>query len=218
MKRLGMGLEPAPIKNFPSFMEIAQKANASRISAAPRFWMECSYEPVAKSEDGNVWQIRGSGVKTLTEEEKFDTDGKKTGKKVKPNRFAQQWAKTMTKRFEELSAAEPAFRELRNVMDLSVIAAIIKSQGLGKKAGLEMPVILGTAKNKMPSYSVPKAVAAQCSFVRISKSWLVSASGGIQLDSWSVAKKTEDVAKIGEVAKLTEARGESWWWNAEAKN
>lgn len=217
MKRLGMGLEPAPIKDFPSFMEIAQKAKASRVSAAPRFWMECSYEPVAKSEDGNVWQIRGNGVKTLTEEEKFDADGKKTGK-GKQNRFAKQWADTMTERFEELAAAEPTFRELRNVMDLSVIAAIIKSEGLSKKVGLEMPVILGTEQHEMPSYSVPKTVPAQCSFARISKSWLVSASGGIQLDSWTVAKNTEAVAEVGEVAKLASKRGDNWWWNAEAKN
>ena len=214
MKRLGMGLEPAPIKNFPSFMEIAKKANASRISAAPRFWMECSYEPVAKSEDGNVWQIRGSGVKTLTEEEKFDSRGKKSGK-GKPNRFAKQWAQTMTERFEELAAAEPAFRELRNVMDLSVIAAIIKSQGLVQKVGLEIPAILGTEKHEIPSYSVPKVVPAQCSFVRIANSWLVSASGGIQLDSWSVAQNTEDVSEVGEVAKLAARVGDKWWWNGE---
>lgn len=218
MKRLGMGLEAAPIKNFPSFMEIAQKAKASRVSSAPRFWMECSYEPVARSEDGNVWQIRGSGVKTLTEEEKFNSDGKKTGEKVKQNRFAKQWADTMTERFEELAAAEPTFRELRNVMDLSVIAAIIKSEGLSKKVGLELPVILGTKDHKMPSYSVPKVVPAQCSFVRISNSWLVSASGGIQLDSWSVASKTESVAEVGEVAELASSTaGDSWWWNAAAK-
>lgn len=218
MKRLGMGLEPAPIENFPSFMEIAKKAKASRISAAPRFWMECSYQPVAKSEDGNVWQIRGSGVKTLTEEEKFDAQGNKAGKAAKPNRFAKQWAQAMTERFEELAAAEPAFRELRNVMDISVIAAILKSEGLVQKVGLEIPSILGTQKHKVPSYSVPKVVPAQCSFVRISDSWLVSASGGIQLDSWAVAKNTEAVAEIGKVAKLAAKAGDSWWWNAEAKN
>ena len=218
MKRLAMGLEPAQIDNFPSFMEIAKKAKASRISAAPRFWMECSYQPVAKSEDGNVWQIRGSGVKTLTEEEKFDSQGNKSGKATKPNRFAKQWAQAMTERFEELAAAEPAFRELRNVMDISVIAAIIKSQGLIEKVGLEIPSILGTENHKIPSYSVPKVIPAQCSFVRISDSWLVSASGGIQLDSWAVASNTEAVAEVGAVAKLAARVDDNWWWNTKVKN
>ncbi len=217
MKRLAMGLEPAQIDNFPSFMEIAKKAKASRVSAAPRFWMECSYQPVAKSEDGNIWQIRGSGVKTLTEEEKFDGQGNKTGKATKPNRFAKQWAQAMTERFDELAATEPAFRELRNVMDISVIAAIIKSQGLIEKVGLEIPSILGTKNHKIPSYAVPKVIPAQCSFVRISNSWLVSASGGIQLDTWAVAKNTEAVAEVGEIAKLAAKVGDNWWWNSKSR-
>ena len=218
MKRLAMGLDSAPIDNFPSFMEMAKKAKASRLSAAPRFWMECSYQPVAKSEDGNVWQIRGTGVKTLTEEEKFDANGNKSAKRAKPNRFAAQWAQAMTERFEELSAAEPAFRELRNVMDISVIAAILKSEGLIEKVGLEIPSILGSQNHKIPTYSVPKTIPAQCSYVRISGSWLVSASGGIQLDSWAVAKNTQAIAEVGEVAKLAAKVGDNWWWNSKAKN
>lgn len=214
MKRLGMGLERAPIENFPSFMEMAQRAKASKLKAAPRFWMECNYEPVAKSEDGLVWQIRGKGVKALTEEEKFGADGKKSGK-GKPNRFAKKWADTMTERFEELAAAEPAFQELRNVMDLSVAAAIIKSEGLIDKVGMEIPAIMGTSNVALtPSYSVPKVVPAQCSFVKISNSWLISVSGGIQLDSWGVAKKTETDSKINDIAKLVR-NSDKWWWNGE---
>jgi hypothetical protein len=216
MKRLSMGLEKAKIANFPSFMEIAQKSNVKNLTAAPRFWMECHYEPVAKDESGNVWQIRGQGVKTLTEESKFDQDGKKsqTGNQ---NRFAKQWADAMTERFEELSNAEPAFRELRNVMDLSVAAAIIRREGLATKVGLNMPEILGMANTSLstPSHAIPKSVPAECSFVRISQSWLVSASGGVQLDPWNVAAKTEsaDLGSVGQVAR-TKTR-DSWWWNGK---
>jgi hypothetical protein len=215
MKRLGMGLEKAPIKNFPSFMEMAQKAKAKNMKAAPRFWMECSYDPIAKSEDGNVWQIRGKGVRALTEESKFDKDGKRAGAK-KPNRFAMKWADMMTDRFEELSQAEPAFRELRNMMDLSVVSAIIKREQLSQKVGLQTPAILGLTNAAVtPSHAVPKVVPAQCSFVRITNSYLVSASGGVQLDSWGVAAKSEVVPGIGAVAKTAMNRtSESWWWNA----
>ncbi len=214
MKQLGMGIEKSPIDNFPSFMEMAQKANATNVKAAPRFWMECNYEPIAKSEDGNVWQIRGSGVKTLTEESMFDKDGKRSGAK-KPNRFAVKWATMMTERFEELSKAEPAFRELRNMMDLSVVAAIIRRENLSQKAGLETPAILGLTNAAVtPSHAVPRVVPAKCSFVRIAKSWLVSASGGVQLDSWGIAQNTQVVPTVGAIAKKATKNGDSWWWNA----
>ena len=215
MKRLSMGLEQAPISNFPSFMEMAQKANVKNLTAAPRFWMECHYEPVAKDEQGHVWQIRGQGVRTLTEESKFDQNGKKSQTGTQ-NRFAKKWADGMTERFEELSKAEPAFRELRNMMDLSVAAAIIRREGLADKVGMAIPSILGLTEASVstPSYSVPKTVPAECSFVRISQSWLVSASGGVQVDSWSVAEKTE-AANLGEVAKVaTNRTSDVWWWNA----
>lgn len=210
MKRLSMGLESSPINGFPSFMEMAQKANVRNMSSAPRFWMECNYQPVAKSADGNVWQLRGQGVKALTEESHFNKDGQReTGRA--PNRFAARWADTMTERFDELAAAEPAFRELRNVMDLSVVAAIIRREQLSEKVGLTTPAILGI---NTASYTVPKAVATQCSFVRIARSWLVSASGGVQINSWGVAEKTEVNPTLDRLAAMTTPTRDSWWWNA----
>lgn len=215
MKRLAMGLEPAPISNFPSFMEMAQKAKVKNMTTAPRFWMECNYDSIGKSADGNVWQIRGKGVKALTQESMFDKEGKRSiGEKQ--NRFAMKWADLMTDRFEELSKAEPAFRELRNMMDLSIVAAVITREKMSEKVGLETPAILGlTDAAVTPSRAVAKVVPAQCSFVRIANSWLVSASGGIQLDSWGVAQNSEVVADVAKVAAVAlKKTGDSWWWNS----
>jgi hypothetical protein len=215
MKRLSMGLEESPIDGLPSFMEIAVSKNAKRIRSAPRFWMECNYEPVAKSADGTVWQIRGQGVKTMTQESHFDKDGKRSTTK-KQNRFAVQWAESMTEKFEELSAADPAFAELRNVMDMSVIAAIIKGERLAESVDLEMPEILGMSNAvATPSWTVPKTVSTECSFVKLSGDWLVSASGGIQLDSWGVAENTETVGELAKLATKATPNKDRWWWNAK---
>jgi hypothetical protein len=214
MKRLSMGLEASPIEGLPSFMEMAAKKKVKSMKAAPRFWMECNYEPVAKTADGSVWKIRGQGVKTLTQETHFDSDGKsKTS--GKQNVFAVAWAELMTEKFEELAVAEPAFRELRNVMDLSVISAIIRKENLAAKVGLETPAILGlTDVMVTPSWTIPKSVSTQCSFVRVANSWLVSASGGIQLDSWGIAGNTETVPELAKVASnATTKTADRWWWN-----
>ena len=215
MKRLSMGLEEAPISGLPSFMEMAAAKRVKSMRAAPRFWMECNYEPVGVSEDGTVWQIRGTGVKTLTQESHFDKDGKREIT-AKQNRFAVKWAELMTEKFEALAAAEPAFRELRNVMDLSVIAAIIKQENLADKVNLQIPAILGlTDVAATPSWTVPKAVPTECSFVKLSGSWLVSASGGIQLDSWGVASNTQADEKLAAVSRQAMAKSvDRWWWNA----
>ncbi|MEZ6092809.1 MAG: DUF1598 domain-containing protein [Pirellulaceae bacterium] len=209
MKRISMGFEAAPISNFPSYLELVQQ-NGSVRNSEPRFWMECSYDAIAKSDDGRVWQINGSGVKTLTEEGVFAKTG--GDKKVKKNKLAEKWADSMTERFEELASADPLFRELRNVMDLSVVAALIAKEGLLGQGNVSAPIL--TDKNPSfatPVWNVPKKVASQCSFVRVTNGWAVSTSGGVQVDSWSVvANQKTDSALNDFGSKFEMAKGQVW--------
>lgn len=213
MKRLSMGLEAAPIDDFPSILEMAQKKDANHIgNMAPRFWMECNYEPIARNQEGTIWQIRGQGVKTMTEEQFVDRNGQ-FKKADKPNKFAQQWAETMTRRFEELSQAEPVFRELRNLMDMSVVAALISKEGLLDKAQIQIPCLDGSNQYvSTPSWQTPKTVPTSCSFVQTSRSWIVTASGGVLVDSWAVASQVE-VSTAASTVSLTR-NADRWWWNA----
>ena len=217
MKRLSMGLEAAPIKNFPSFLAMAKNANASRMNSSPRMWMECGYEPLAKSQDGLVWQIRNNGVKTLTENMRFGADGKAVAI-GKPNKLAQKWADMMTDRYDELAAAEPVFHELRNLMDLSVVAAIIRKHRMEEQVGLQLPAI----KNETQAISIgglntPKQIPSQSSFVHINNSWLVATSGGVAIDSWAAVENNVVDEKLGAVAAQAKAGNGKWWFNVAAK-
>jgi hypothetical protein len=216
MKRLSMGLDTAPIANFPSMLEMIQAKNAEIRTMSPRFWMECAYQPIAKSEDGMVWQIRGTGVKTLTEEAFATRTAANKDKAPKANKFASQWAEMMTERFEELAAAEPIFWELRNLMDMSVVAALIAKEELLVKANLDLAMINGSDNQvSTPTWNVPKTVPAQCSYVLTNRAWIVTASGGIQVDSWGVVAKTETVASLQKSGELALNRtADRWWWNA----
>ncbi len=216
MKRLSMGLEEAPINDFPSMLEMARRKDARFTKAAPRFWMECNYKPVAKTDDNTMWQIRGTGVKTMTEEQYFNKDGKRKAA-GKSNKFAKAWADAMTERFDELANAEPVFRDLRNLMDMSVAAAIIEREGLLSQVNLTLDSISGNREQmvSIPAWNVPQTVPAQCSFVQLSRSWIVTASGGVQVDSWSVAANAEIVPEISKIGMIAMDRtAERWWWNA----
>ena len=213
MKRLSMGLENTPVY-MPSLLEMAKVKDTKFRKMAPRFWMECDYQPVAVSDDGNVWQLRGQAVKTLTDEQYFDKDGNKKAKGAE-NRLAQTWAASMTDNFDRLSKDQPVFRELRNLMDMSVVAAIIKKDNLVEQLDMNLPGILGQEMISTPSWNIPQQVPTQCSFVKLTKSWLVTASGGVDVDSFAVAEKTEKVASLGEIAAIANKRSASnWWWNA----
>ena len=208
MKRLAMKLEPSPVKGLPSYLDLAKRQGAS---SNPRWWLACDYEPIARSEDGLAFEIRGSGVKAFTEDE-FVDDGKAKGT-GKTSPAAQQWADTFSEKYEELSTAEVIFGELRNIMDVSVVAALIEHHRLADKAGLSVPLFYEQQSDlAVQSWNAPKTVAPQCSFLKTRKGWMVTASGGVQVESWQVASKTE-VAPMADVHQSATPAGKSWWWN-----
>ena len=214
MKRLAMGLDRPNARNMPSILEMAQKANARRMQGAPRMWMECNYQPVATDEAKTIYELRGQGIKTLTENAMFDKAGQSKVVKKK-NKFAEKWADNLTERFEEVSQVEPVFRDLRNLMDLSVISAIISKNQMLEKMSLKIDAITGDAV-QMPSRPVPSSVPTACSFVNIKGSFIVTASGGVQVNSWAVAGNTEIDTKLAKKSAVVLASkdGNRWWWNA----
>ena len=214
MKRLAMGLQPTP-EYLPSIMEMAQKKGSAWRKLTPRFWMECNYEPVAVNQDKTIWKISGQGVCAKTEEEVVQQDGTRTAKQGKPNKLAKKWADQMTKRYEDLSKTEPVFRELRNLMDLSVVAAIIAKERLMKKADISAPAITGTEMVSLPKWNVPQTVPTQCSFMHMSNSLVVTTSGGVTVNSWAVASNVVASSKLnGFQDKAMNGKSERWWWNA----
>ena len=59
----------------------------------------------------------------------------------KPAAAAEKWASLMTEKYDELSTQETIFGELRNLMDLCVIAALLEKEGLWDRAGLKAPIL-----------------------------------------------------------------------------
>ena len=214
MKRLAMGLEQTP-EFLPSIMEMAQRRGSAWRQMTPRFWMECNYEPVAVNEDQTIWRISGQGVRAKTEEEILQQDGGRKAKQAKPNKLAKKWAEQMTKQYEQLSQVEPVFRELRNLMDLSVVAAIIAKERLMDKAEISAPAMTGTKTVSLPKWNVPQTVPTQCSFLHMSRSLIVTTSGGVVVNSWAVAGNTTADTKLNRFHnKAMESQSDRWWWNA----
>lgn len=214
MKRLAMDLQEAPIEDLPSFLDLmARRRTAISGNVMPRWWLACDYQPVAKSEDGLAYELRGQGVKAMTEDEFVSAIGTVEGT-GKVNPMAQAWADKMTERYDALSAAQPIFGDLRNIMDLSVVAALIETNGLLQQANLELPVLKGQEPLVGPSFPTPRQVSTQCSFTRVGRNWAITASGGVQVDSFGVVQKQQVDPMMAVVRSKADATGMGrWWWN-----
>jgi len=212
MKRMAMGFQSAPVPGLPSLLEMAQRKGKG-FNQDPRFWLQCSYESIKRSSDGNVWQIDGPGAKALTETQAAN------GSKAKDHPLAKQWAENMTEHFAALADADPVFAELQNVMDMAVVAAILRKHDLLVTAGLSIPTVSGENDQvPLPKWSVPETVSSQCSFVKIKNSWMITVSGGVQVDSWSVLDSVQIDDAVAEVAKRvsrTDEKNLVWWDSAK---
>ncbi|QDS95411.1 hypothetical protein FF011L_42070 [Roseimaritima multifibrata] len=213
MKRLAMDLVESPIPNFPSYMQMARNQNQSA-SSNPRWWMTTDYDALERTEDRLAWRISGQGVKTMTEIDRLKEDGQveQTGR---VDKTAQKWADRMTEKFGELASRKAVFGDLRNLMDLSVVATLITQERLAEISGCSLDGLNGTEPVvERATFQVPKAIEPQSSFVRGTKGWVVSTSGGVSVNAFEIVESQKIAANLEQVhQKSSRKASESWWWN-----
>ena len=213
MKRLAMGFESSPVDQMPSYLDMLKRNSGATQVTSPRWWMTTNYQPLLRSPDRLAWQIKGQGVKTLTEDSVLSARGER---KVleKPNRLAEQWADTMTENYDDLSSELPIFGQMRNCMDMAVLAALIANEGLFTVTDCDLNVLLDESRMRTPEFLVPTAVPSAASLVRGGRGWIVSVSGGVEIDAWSVVEDMQVDQGLADVyTKSTQVDSDSrWWW------
>ena len=83
----------------------------------------------------------------------------------------------MTANYEELSQQDAIFGQLRNCIDMAVLAALISKENLAEKSGWNMSLLVS---DELPveAYHAPQQVDSQASALRHKGDWIVSVSGG----------------------------------------
>ncbi len=208
MKRLAMGFEESPVADMPSFMDMLATSRGSQ-SATPRWWLAPKYEPLARDAEGLAWQLRGQGVQCMTEDDHFNAEGKRE-RSSKASGIAAKWANTLTERYTELADHDSSFGQLRNAMDLAVVAALLDKEGLLVKAGLELPKL--THEVALSEYPAPRESSSKANFVRRRGDFVISTSGGVQIVPWQLVEQIEEVATVGAVREKLAAPSGAWVW------
>ncbi|TWT83840.1 hypothetical protein CA13_53130 [Planctomycetes bacterium CA13] len=213
MKRVALALTPSNVRGLPSYLEMSQNSRHSA-TQNPRWWMACNYEAMVKSEDALAWKLTGQGVKTLTEQDVIAADGTVEGA-GRSDKIATKWAETMTDKYTELAKQMPVFGDLQSIMDMTVVATLISQEQLDVKAGIDMSTLQQqTDVVNLTSYAVPQSVDPQCSFIRGRSGWVVTASGGVDVNAFDVVRNQTVDAKVADTRQTALASaGERWWWN-----
>ncbi|MGD9646995.1 MAG: DUF1598 domain-containing protein [Pirellulales bacterium] len=211
MKCLAMNIEPSPVKGLNSYLHMA----SGRGSMMPRWWLEPDYDAIVRTDDALAWEIRGAGVKAVTEDSTVDAAGERT-RTGKKSPDAQRWADQFTRRYGEVARQIPVFAELSNVMDLAVVGAILAKDDLAARASCLLPTLTTADELPLAQLAAARQVDSRVSFFRKGNSWVVSASGGVVIHSWSALDKLtpDSDGKVSDLRDKSQAVADSaWWWN-----
>lgn len=212
MKRLGMALDSSPVPGLTSYLQMATTSGSGLQAVAPRWWLVPNYQPVLVDPDGLAFELRTGSVKCLTEDTVFAAGGAKSASGV-AGPAAQRWADMMTDKYDALAAREPVFAELQNVMDLAIVAALIKQENLAQKAGHDLPLLLDAKQLPNDELEAVKRTDSVVSMIPKGGRWIISASGGVQIDSWAAARNRETSPAVAKVRTSAAAQNDRWWWN-----
>ncbi len=210
MKRIAMNFDASPVRGLTSYLQMVKPG--ARTVLSPRFWLEPKYESLLRDDKGLAYELRGSSVKAMTEEDFVAASGN-VQHSGKSSPAAQKWADTMSAKYPELAVADPIFGQLQNCMELAVVGALVVKEQLTTKAGNSLPTLMESSDVKPEAFNTPKQVESKASVLKKGHNWVISASGGVAINSWGIADKVQKSDAVAAVREKTAADKATWWWN-----
>jgi len=223
LKRIALAHEPAPAKNLPSYLDLAEQTISGGPQRQHRWWFVGHFDAIRHTADKLAFEFEGSALRVDTAptqaRSKPDRDA------PKPSRAAKKFADLATRSIPELAAKIPSIAQLQNLVGLSVAAVLIRQQADAQRPGNgDVPWrpthFLDDAACPVERFAAPRQTAslANVRFVK-NQFWLFSISGGVAIDPQALADGEHLNPAVG--AQLQESRAASaapaqstrWWWD-----
>ncbi len=218
MKLIGIGkLEGG--KAIPSIFELLPKF--AKHEAMPldalRWWLTMKYDSILHSPDRQVYEIRGSSVRVLSEDQFVKADGTRiqTGKASPVN---QLFAKNFTDNYAELAKQDLVFAELQNVFDLGMVAALLQTEHLAQRVNWNFGSFAENGAYKAKTVAPAKSVESVINHrVYRGSDIVVQVAGGVRADILTAARQPELHRESGELKSVQPGKlpTDRWWWDAK---
>ena len=220
MKCIGMGIAD-PVDGMKSYLDTVKVGADGQVPpmSVLRWWFAMNYDPVAVSQNHEVFELRGVGAKVLSENQLMAAQGKRirTGKSEALNK---QFAASFSKQFQKISEKYPVYGELRNIFDLSMTLALIDKQSLLERSGWQPKLLLDPVTLQLPKVQVAAEVDTVANYRVINKKVIVAGvSGGVWVDSkkYLAIEPKEIAGNLSNVRPQKVAATDDdqpvWWWD-----
>ena len=217
MKLIGIGLERPPV-NIPSWVSRAKSSSIAR-NALQRWYFIPDYESVRVSEDDLAFELVGESVRLVSSDEMVTADGGRIAS-GQVDRASQVFTTTFTKKYPELASRSPVFAELRNLIDLSLVAAFIQRQDYYGQAHWTMELFSSEQEFPVENYTAPRQVETAVNAIWKGGRLLTPIGGGVLI---------QPLKALADGNQLTDDNGElkarrttvsldgledgQWWWD-----
>lgn len=217
MKLIGLGLEQTPTK-IVSYADKMSPSAAAKNSSL-RWWFKPSYDCVRVTADQNAMQLVDGAVKLVGEDEKVNADGSRKGTGGM-NPASKAYCNSFTNNYEILARKVPLFGQLRNVMDLSLVACFIQQADLYEKSGWALDLFGDETKFPIENGPAPTQVEPVVNTILRGGYFMAPVGGGVNIQP-RVAFSSEHV-RTDEDGSIDSARKNAlnlevgagqWWWD-----
>lgn len=214
MKLIGIGLETPPLR-MNSYLDLVSGGVHSTLQ---RWWFTPNYECLRLTPDHLACEFVGQGVQLQSENKVIGPDGQLLAA-GQPNRLSDLFTDGFTKKFPDLAARSPVFFQLRQVIDLTVLAAWLQQQQVYEKVGWRPGTFAREQAFAVNAHPTPRTVPAAVNVVWKGSRMIALAGGGVAIRAEEALTKERLLPDEGGRVQRTRAQTREdipagrWWWD-----
>jgi hypothetical protein len=216
MKLIGIGLESPPVE-MPVWAEKVKPQSVDR-NALIRWFFTPDYQRISVNHDETAMQLVGDGVKLITEGERVARDGSR--EEASADRAAQNYARVFTEKYSEIAERVPVYGQLRNLIDMAIVAAFIKEMDYYGKSGWKASIFGDESKLPVEVHNAPLQVEPMVNGFYKGHRFSTPIGGGVSIQP-QLALNADNL-QIDDVGTVEQARAavtldhltdRQWWWD-----
>jgi hypothetical protein len=217
MKLIGIGLEAPPVR-IPSYVAKASPRSVAR-NALQRWYFTPNYDCVRVSDDEFAMELDGDGVKLISENQFVQENGIRSVSGT-VDRASEEFVRTFTQKYGELAKKEPVYAQLRNLIDMSIVAAFLQQYDYYGQANWNLDTFGNEQQFPIETYPEPTQVETAVNAIWKGSTLMTPLGGGVNIQP--MVALSSDRLTVDEEGELEELRQQTeieqvdksrWWWD-----
>jgi hypothetical protein len=215
MKRIGIGVEPPPVK-MTTFLSALQSPQQGTLQ---RWWFTPDYKCIRLADDKLAAELVGEGVQLQAEDKLIGDDGSLAAAGAKPNKASELFTVSFTRKYPEISAASPVYAQMRCLIDLAITAALIRRHDYYARSGWRAETLRDEKQLPLETLPEPKRVPCVANAVWKGSRLLAPAGGGVSirpdeaLEAENLLPDENSAVRMQREQLVRPEAADRWWWD-----